>query len=253
MKQIEQNKATESVNNYPNGKCTICGEIDSHDIRCTGSQQKEKNKQNLAIKCSDGDSFEELSKKAALKDHYICDDEIGDEFCTRLKCKLCNGSDINGEPNGYGCEWRDKYLETNEELLVDFDTAYFLQTKKIDALEKEKADVENDFWRLKGVFNSVIIERDELSQWVVESKKEDLFKNRIHKINKLEVREKKLVGCMKQIAKYETCWKCEYYIGASSKYCNPPTICNINTRDQFTPVERSKILAARCLKELGEI
>ncbi len=61
----------------------------------------------------------------------------------------------------------------------------------------------------------------------------------------------KLKETLKEIAKYETCWKCEHYIGnPCGDYCKPPKPCNLKTRDQFKPTENSKILA---LKALGKL
>lgn len=31
-------------------------------------------------------------------------DKYVDAYCRRQKCKTCEGTDINGEPNGYGCQ-----------------------------------------------------------------------------------------------------------------------------------------------------
>lgn len=68
------------------------------------------------------------------KDHYICEDDLGDEYCSNTGCKECFGSDYNGEPNGYGCVGRDKFIEDNEGLILDFEAAYFLQTEKLKKL-----------------------------------------------------------------------------------------------------------------------
>jgi hypothetical protein len=38
------------------------------------------------------------------------EDAIGDAFCLSQGCSECQGSDYNGEPNGYGCEGRDNFV-----------------------------------------------------------------------------------------------------------------------------------------------
>ena len=45
--------------------------------------------------------------------YYVDEDELIDEYCRRIKCSECHGSDFNGEPTGYGCinmeEWVDEH------------------------------------------------------------------------------------------------------------------------------------------------
>lgn len=81
--------------------------------------------------------FEKISKEKPLKDHYIDDDQLGHEFCQRVGCNACFGNDENGEPNGYGCNYQESYVDDNNDLILNFDDAYFLQTIKLEQLEKE--------------------------------------------------------------------------------------------------------------------
>ena len=32
-------------------------------------------------------------------------------FCNKIGCSECKGTDQNGEPNGYGCEGEEQYIE----------------------------------------------------------------------------------------------------------------------------------------------
>lgn len=61
-----------------------------------------------------------------LKKYYRSEDELGDEYCQRMGCKSCHGTDDNGEPNGYGCEQADEFYCNNEHLIMDGDAISFL-------------------------------------------------------------------------------------------------------------------------------
>ena len=45
--------------------------------------------------------IEDLKEKDIMKD-FDCD-KYTEAFCKRMKCNECDGTDYNGEPNGYGC------------------------------------------------------------------------------------------------------------------------------------------------------
>jgi len=77
----------------------------------------------------------EVTKMKPLLYHYLDEDILGDEYCHRVGCNACFGSDINGEPNGYGCEGRENFTYENDELIVDFSTGYFILEKKITELK----------------------------------------------------------------------------------------------------------------------
>ena len=38
------------------------------------------------------------------------EDKHGETYCKKKKCRACEGTDENGEPNGYGCVGRDEYI-----------------------------------------------------------------------------------------------------------------------------------------------
>ena len=38
------------------------------------------------------------------------ENELIDEYCKSQNCSACNGTDINGEPNGYGCPDMEEYV-----------------------------------------------------------------------------------------------------------------------------------------------
>ncbi len=89
----------------------------------------------------------------------------------------------------------------------------------------------------------------------------EVIKNDVHREYITEVQDKhdvilrklnEAVETIEKIAAYETCWKCQYYIGATSKYCNPPVNCDVRIRDQFIPVEKSKIIAQEFLDKHRE-
>lgn len=39
-------------------------------------------------------------------------DKYTKAYCNRKQCSYCDGTDYNGEPNGYGCDGLDKRVET---------------------------------------------------------------------------------------------------------------------------------------------
>lgn len=39
-------------------------------------------------------------------------DKYTEAYCRRKKCSACTGTDVNGEPNGYGCEGLTKRIDT---------------------------------------------------------------------------------------------------------------------------------------------
>ena len=46
-----------------------------------------------------------------LKKKYKDDNELIEEFCNRMKCHICEGSDeSSGEPNGYGCDAMEDFV-----------------------------------------------------------------------------------------------------------------------------------------------
>lgn len=51
--------------------------------------------------------------------YYVDEDALGDLFCNQEGCRKCFGSDHNGEPNGCGCDHRDKFIDMNRGLLVE--------------------------------------------------------------------------------------------------------------------------------------
>ena len=44
-------------------------------------------------------------------DEAFDEDEIGDMFCEAMKCLDCFGTGSDGEPNGYGCGGREKWIK----------------------------------------------------------------------------------------------------------------------------------------------
>ena len=54
------------------------------------------------------------------KEKYENVNELIDEFCLKKKCSICQGTDMEGEPNGYGCDGMEAFVEKNSHL-IDFD------------------------------------------------------------------------------------------------------------------------------------
>ena len=53
------------------------------------------------------------------KSSYADENELIDEYCDKQNCTACNGSDVNGEPNGYGCDGLEEWLEKHSNLIRD--------------------------------------------------------------------------------------------------------------------------------------
>ena len=51
--------------------------------------------------------------------YYKDVEALEERFCKINDCTACNGSDPNGEPNGYGCDTRDKWVESEMFTLVE--------------------------------------------------------------------------------------------------------------------------------------
>ena len=46
-----------------------------------------------------------------MKKYYYDIEVLEEEFCILSDCTACHGMDPSGEPNGYGCESRDHWVE----------------------------------------------------------------------------------------------------------------------------------------------
>ena len=53
------------------------------------------------------------------KEKYEDENELIDEFCRKSKCTNCHGTDMNGEPNGYGCTDMEAFIEKYTHLVDD--------------------------------------------------------------------------------------------------------------------------------------
>lgn len=53
-----------------------------------------------------------------LKKKYEDENDLIDEFCSRSECRSCMGTDMNGEPNGYGCDGLEVFLEKYRERII---------------------------------------------------------------------------------------------------------------------------------------
>lgn len=74
------------------------------------------------------------------KAYYRDISDLEDEYCDQIGCHACDGTDQNGEPNGYGCEereiWANKYFD--DYVKEDYEIIEILET----ALTKAEAERE---------------------------------------------------------------------------------------------------------------
>jgi len=42
----------------------------------------------------------------------------GNRFCEKQGCRMCFGKDLNGEPNGYGCDAQEKYEQSRYDAIL---------------------------------------------------------------------------------------------------------------------------------------
>lgn len=64
-----------------------------------------------------------IQKEIEKEDDFDCD-TYGDKFCKKEKCRQCDGTDYNGEPNGYGCNARDNFIECKYKELHHYRTLW---------------------------------------------------------------------------------------------------------------------------------
>ena len=41
-----------------------------------------------------------------------------DRYCNKIDCHECDGADFNSEPNGYGCQANDNYIDTRYQSIL---------------------------------------------------------------------------------------------------------------------------------------
>lgn len=41
------------------------------------------------------------------------------KYCNKINCHECDGTDFNGEPNGYGCYGRDEYISKRYNAILE--------------------------------------------------------------------------------------------------------------------------------------
>jgi len=59
------------------------------------------------------------------------EDKYADKFCREQNCRLCYGTDFNGEPNGYGCTAQDEYISKW------FNSILYRRKKKLKQLQED--------------------------------------------------------------------------------------------------------------------
>ena len=58
-----------------------------------------------------------MTEREIMKD--FDEDKHGERFCKKMKCHECDGTDFNGEPNGYGCYGRDEYISKRYNAILE--------------------------------------------------------------------------------------------------------------------------------------
>lgn len=53
------------------------------------------------------------------KKKYKDSNELGREYCEQSNCSACKWTDENGEPNGFGCNGQDEFIDTYEHLIKE--------------------------------------------------------------------------------------------------------------------------------------
>lgn len=71
-----------------------------------------------------------------FKKYYSDENDLIEDYCKSVNCNICHGSDLNGEPNGYGCRGLDDFLEENtDELVLTDDDLIEAQKEHIEELQ----------------------------------------------------------------------------------------------------------------------
>ena len=70
---------------------------------------------------------------------YFDEDELLDDFCDQVGCHCCDGTDMNGEPNGYGCDEGEKFQDDNWRLIVNAEDEKYM-SKIRDEIENRRAE-----------------------------------------------------------------------------------------------------------------
>lgn len=69
--------------------------------------------------CVNGDEFKPQRSKNMTMEMIISDvimddfdpDKYDGIYCKKMNCHACEGTDYNGDPNGYGCQGNDEYID----------------------------------------------------------------------------------------------------------------------------------------------
>lgn len=76
---------------------------------------------------------------------YFYDSEVLENvYCSNNNCHSCDGTDVSGEPNGYGCDAREDWVveqiesENYEEITGDFDNLYVRLSDVEDLISEPK-------------------------------------------------------------------------------------------------------------------
>lgn len=81
-----------------------------------GSSEREesirKERENILIKEKVGKYIENMKVLLDISTSESPENAISDLYCKLVKCSKCNGTDLNGEPNGYGCNEMETFTET---------------------------------------------------------------------------------------------------------------------------------------------
>lgn len=72
-----------------------------------------------------------------FKKYYRDENDFIEDYCISVDCGACNGTDQNGEPNGYGCPAKEEFIDNNyEKYMLEDDDIIELLEKENEKLEK---------------------------------------------------------------------------------------------------------------------
>ncbi len=71
---------------------------------------------------------------------YTDPEQLDSEYCSVSECSECDGTDMNGEPNGYGCTARDNWVEKHLHLVHDEEVEIITHIRNIESKLSQAVD-----------------------------------------------------------------------------------------------------------------
>jgi type I site-specific restriction-modification system R (restriction) subunit len=140
---------------------------------------------------------------ADIKRYYKDEEVLEREFCRKENCSTCDGSDENGEPNGYGCSHNEKYIEENYKYIASEseENFFYSETDVEKLISDHKAVVETKDNRILELETDLMFKEESIklqnkSMETLPNKIEELgintFKDRLLKKLKDEIMERSI-------------------------------------------------------------